>query len=131
MLDLRRATRLTLVGVLAALTFAACSSGTAASPSPAAVDAATPTAEAAATPTPDTGQGAAATPEATPDLAIPTFDLKALTGAFPGVESYRSSTSVGGVKQYESVVVTKPVLSKAITVFDGTNVSNRYIVIGD
>lgn len=130
MTDLRHATRLTILAVSAALLFAACS-GAAATPTPVAVGAATPTPEAVVTPTPDAGQGGVATPEPTPDLAIPTFDLKALTGAIPGVDSYRTSTSVGGVKQYESIVVTQPVLSKAITVFDGDAVSARYIVIGD
>jgi len=63
--------------------------------------------------------------------ALPTFDLSALTGGLPGVDSYRTETSIGGVKQYESVVVTKPVLSKAITVYDGGEVSQRFVVIGD
>jgi len=62
--------------------------------------------------------------------ALPTFDLSALTGGLPGVDSYRTETSVGGEKQYESVVVTKPVLSKAITVYDGGEVSQRFLVIG-
>ena len=35
------------------------------------------------------------------------------------------------MKQYESVVVTKPVLSKAITVYDGGEVSQRFVIIGD
>ena len=64
-------------------------------------------------------------------MPSPSFDLKALTGNIPGVDSYRTSTSVGGVKQFETVVVTKPVLSKAITVYDDSgNISNRYIIIG-
>jgi hypothetical protein len=47
------------------------------------------------------------------------------------VDSYRTSTSVGGVKQYESIVVAKPELSKAITVYDESgNVTQRFVVIG-
>jgi hypothetical protein len=66
-----------------------------------------------------------------PAGAIPTFDLGALTGGIPGLDSYRTTLSTNDVKTYESVVVTKPELSKAITTFedDGT-VDSRYIVIG-
>src|SRR5688500_1424997 len=52
--------------------------------------------------------------EGTAGLALPTFDLGALTGGMPGVDSYRTSFSIGGELAYESVVVTKPVLSKDI-----------------
>lgn len=68
--------------------------------------------------------------DALPSLgAIPSFDLEALAGALP-VDSYRTSVSVGGEVQYESVVVTEPELSKAITVYDSGNVSTRFVVIG-
>jgi hypothetical protein len=98
---------------------------------------------ASATPTPATGDTGTVTPPpaggvtVTPDPnaggptgALPSFDLSALTGSIPGVDSYRSSFSTGGVVSYSTVVVTKPVLSKAITSFndDGT-VDTRYIVI--
>jgi hypothetical protein len=81
--------------------------------------------------------GAAATPtqgdttDGTTGGAIPSFDLSALTGAIPGVDSYRVSLSTNGKTQYESVVVTKPEISKAITTYndDGT-VSERIVVIG-
>ncbi len=63
--------------------------------------------------------------------AIPTFDIAALTGALPGVDSYRTSVSLDGVVQYESVVVTQPVLSKAIATYDGDTVTSRFVVIGD
>jgi hypothetical protein len=86
-----------------------------------------------ATPTPATDATPIAGADATPDLgaAIPSFDLSALTGALPGVDSYRTSFSTGGTTNYESIVVTKPEISKAITTYndDGT-VSNRIIVIG-
>jgi hypothetical protein len=67
-----------------------------------------------------------------PNLAIPSFDIGALTGALPGVDSYRVSWSTDGKVTYESVVVTKPVVSKAITTYndDGT-VDTRFIIIGD
>lgn len=63
--------------------------------------------------------------------AIPTFDIAALTGVLPGVDSYRTSVSIDGVLQYESVVVTQPVLSKAITTYDGDAVTSRFVVIGE
>ncbi len=126
--DLMRTTsrRAGLAGALtiAALTFAACG-GSAATPTPTATPAggATPTAAPTAT-----------APGATPTApgAIPTFDLSALTAGIPGVDSYRTSFSTGGVVSYTSVVVTKPVLSKAITTFndDGT-IESRIVVIGE
>lgn len=87
------------------------------------------------------GSGTSATPTPTPVAdgnpqpppvgAIPSFDLGALTGGIPGLDSYRTTSSENGVKQYESVVVTKPELSKHITTFndDGT-VDTQFIVIG-
>lgn len=114
--------------LVAALVLAACGGSAAtATPSPTTEPGseATPTTAAEATPTATTAS------EATPDLAIPTFDLEALQGALPGVDSYRTTMSVGGEGQYESVVVTKPVLSKAITIIDGGSVSQRIVVIGE
>lgn len=61
---------------------------------------------------------------------VPSVDLGALTGVIPGVDSYRTSFSVDGVEQYHTVVVTQPVLSKAITVTDAGAVSSRLIIIG-
>ncbi len=114
--------------LIAALLVAACGGGAAtATPSP--------TTEPGAVATPSTAAEATPTepvaPEATPDLAIPSFDLEALKGALPGVDSYRTSMSIGGEGQYESVVVTSPVLSKAITITDGGSVAQRIVVIGD
>lgn len=125
MIDRRRAAFSALL-MLTVLSVAACSSGATATPTPTPVpagEAAPPVAEATPAETP-------AEPDATPVEALPTFDLEALSGAIPGVDSYRTSTSVGGVTQYESVVVTKPVVSKLITVYDGADVSNRYVIIG-
>ena len=126
MTESRRTSLLAAMFVSFTLVVAACS-GAAATPPPVpgAVGDATP--EATPTPTP-TPEGA----EATPPGDLPTIDLGALTGAIPGVDSYRTSFSIGGVKSYETVVVTKPVLSKAITTFsDDGSVDSRLIVIGD
>ena len=103
------------------LAVAACGgSSTSATPTP------TPVANGQATP-PPVGQ---ATPPAGVG-AIPSFDLGVFTGAIPGLDSYKTSVSTDGKVQYESVVVTKPELSKAITTYndDGT-VDTRFVVIG-
>lgn len=126
MIDLRRA------GLFGALSFsivlvAACGGAT-----PAANATPTPAGAAEATPTPETTTEATPTDVALPSIgAIPSFDLSALAGALP-VDSYRVSTSIGGVEQYQSIVVTEPVLSKAITVFDESGaVATRFVVIGE
>ncbi len=129
MIALRRAGLSGALLVSIAMTVVACG-GAAATPSLAGDATPTPTPESPggeATPTP--------TPEApgggeTPENPIPSFDINALTGAIPGVDSYRTSFSTNGVSQYETVVVTQPVLSKAITTYndDGT-VESRFIVI--
>jgi hypothetical protein len=131
--DLRHAYRLTALALVTGLVVAACGSS-AASSAPASSEGAStaPSVEAPSAEASEAPASEAPAESAEPSLgAIPTFDLEALTGALPGVDSYRTSTSIGGVKQYESIVVTKPVLSKAITVYDdqGT-VTNRYVLIG-
>lgn len=64
--------------------------------------------------------------------AVPSFDLGSLSGVIPGVDSYRSSFSSAGAVTYSTVVVTKPVLSKAITTFDSDGtVATRFVVVGD
>ncbi len=65
-----------------------------------------------------------------PSFEIPSFDLSKLGGAIPGLDSYRVSVTVGGAKQYESVVVEQPVLAKAITIYSGATVSERLVLIG-
>lgn len=114
--------------VIAVLVSAACGGATASSPAGATTAPGATAAESAAA-----SEAPAATEAAGASIgALPTFDLSALTGGLPGVDSYRTETSVGGVKQYESVVVTKPVLSKAITIYDeGGEVTQRFVVIGD
>ena len=87
---------------------------------------------ATATPTPTPAADGNGNSVPTPPIgAIPSFDITALTGGIPGLDSYRTSTSENGVQQYSTVVVTKPELAKAITTYgdDGT-VENRYVVIG-
>ena len=128
MTEFRRAGLLAAVLVSVSLSMVACG-GAAATPTPTPTPVPVDGAPATPTPTPETG----ATPEtgSTPGAAIPTFDLGALTGALPGVDSYRTSFSVGGVEQYRSVVVTKPVLSKAITVLDAGAVQTRFVIIGE
>ena len=129
MLDFRHLTRLTALAVAAGLIAAACSSSATSSPAASSEASAAPTVEAPA-PSEATSEAPAPSVEASVG-ALPTFNLEALTGAIPGIDSYRTSTTVGGVKQYESVVVTKPELSKAITVYDDTGkISNRYVIIG-
>jgi hypothetical protein len=112
--------------MIVVLLAAACGGATSTTPTPPGtpVEGATP--DAAATPTPDGGTG-----EATPEVAIPTFDLGALTGGIPGVDSYRTSFSIGGELAYESVVVTQPVLSKDITTYDEGQPSTKFVIIGD
>lgn len=111
------------------LLVSACGGGATATatPTPAGPGEATPTpaAPAETTPTPEGGV------ETTPELPLPTFDLEALTGGLPGVDSYRTSFSINGVEQYSSVVVTTPVLSKAITITEDGAVSQRFVIIGD
>jgi hypothetical protein len=123
MIDLRRASRLAALFASVAMILVACG-GSGATPTPTPVGEATPPAEAtpATEPTP--------VGEATPVDDIPSFDLGALTGVIPGVDSYRTSFSIDGVEQYQSVVVTKPVLSKATTILDQGAVTTRFIVIG-
>lgn len=72
--------------------------------------------------TPDT----AVSPEASFPFAIPSFDIGEITKGLDKVDSYRVAISVNGVEQYKGVVVTKPVLSRDVTISGGT----RIVVIG-
>ncbi len=105
-----------------ALLLAACGGGTASGP---ASTGGTSSATAAAAPS--TGVVATGAPEESLPFAIPSFDIGELTKGLDNVDSYRVSASVGGVEQYSGVVVTKPVLSRDITISGGT----RIVVIGD
>jgi hypothetical protein len=106
-----------------ALLLAACGGGTA-SGAPTATGGTS-----GATAAPSTGS--VATPPASegsiPPLAIPSFDVSAITKGLENVDSYRIAITVNGEEQYKGVVVTKPVLSRDITVSGST----RIVVIGD
>lgn len=132
MTNLRRGGLLPAILVCSAMAVAACA-GTAATPAPTPTPAgaATPSPAGEATPTPQPTPVVEATPEATPEVALPSFDLGALTAGIPGAVSYRTSFGVGGVEQYHSVVVTKPELAKEITLLDSGEVGTRIIIIGD
>lgn len=131
MFDLRRATVTGAILATFVLVVAACGGATATSPTGATAAPEATAGESAAASTAASEAPAATEPAEASVGAFPTFDLSALTGGLPGVDSYRTETSVGGVKQSESVVVTKPVLSKAITVYDGGDVSQRFVIIGN
>lgn len=109
-----------------AISLAACSGSSAASPSP--TNYANPSTS--ASPAASTN-GASASPAASTG-AIPSFDLSGLSTSIPGLDSYQTSITEGGKAQYKTVVVAKPVLSKAITTYasDGTTIDSRIIVVG-
>jgi hypothetical protein len=60
-------------------------------------------------------------------LAIPSFDLSQLTAGLANVDSYRVTISIGGKETYTGTVVTKPVLSRDLTINGTTHV----VVIGN
>ncbi|MEA2620944.1 MAG: hypothetical protein QOC97_1717 [Chloroflexota bacterium] len=104
-----------------ALILAACSGGTTASGAPSSTGTPLPTANVPAS------AGSEATPASSGGLAIPSFDLSALTQGLSGLDSYQVSISVAGAETYKGTVVTKPVLSRDLTVAGGT----RIVVIGN
>ena len=59
--------------------------------------------------------------------AIPSFDLSGLVKNLDGVDSYRVTITASGEAVYSADVVTKPVVSRDVTMSDGT----RIVVIGD
>jgi hypothetical protein len=81
---------------------------------------------AVATPTPAaTSAGTSSAPSVA--IALPSFDISQLTAGLANVNSYRVSITIAGVEQYKAIVVTKPVLSRDITMAGGM----RIVVIGD
>jgi hypothetical protein len=74
------------------------------------------------------GTSVAGSPGALPSLpiAIPSFDMSGLIQNLDGVDSYRISITNNGETQYSAVVVTKPVLSKDVTIDE-----QRIVSIGD
>lgn len=111
----------TLLG--SAILVAACGGGTATT----GPDGATTAPDATATATPAATGAASAAPSASTAVALPSFDLSGLVANLDGVDSYRVKISTNGESQYDAVVVTKPVLSRDVTLTDGT----RIVVIGD
>lgn len=133
MTDLRRTSLLVALCIVAMVTVVACggSAPTGAEATPVAGQPTPAVTDAPADPTATVDPATPTDPPVDPVDAIPTFDIAALTGALPGVDSYRTSVSMDGVVQYESVVVTQPELSKAITTYNGDEVGTRFVVIGD
>ena len=109
-----------------ALIVAACG-GTPSSAGPSASGGTSSTTASPAAPAASEAPGASASQAGLPSLAIPSFDIGELTKGLDQVDSYRVSISIAGVEQYKAVVVTKPVLSRDITISGGT----RIVVIGD
>ena len=109
-----------------ALLLAACSGGTA-SGAPTATGATTGTTAPSASTGAVASQEPAASADASFPIAIPSFDVGAITKGLENVDSYRISITVNGVEQYKGVVVTKPVLSRDIEISGGT----RIVVIGN
>lgn len=118
-------------GIAAALTlcafaFAACGGGTT---SPSADGAASPgpsTAPASTAPDGGAPSTAAASPAPSTAVALPSFDLSELVSSLEDVDSYRLTIVSGGETAYSGVVVTKPVLSRDVTMGD-----TRIVAIGD
>ena len=59
--------------------------------------------------------------------AIPSFDISALTAGLSNLDSYKVAITVAGQPVYTGTVVTKPVLSRDLTVSGGTQI----VVIGN
>ena len=82
-----------------------------------------PTASGGATANPPTesvpSQATGASADASFPFAIPSFDVSAITKGLANVDSYRISITVNGIEQYKGVVVTKPVLSRDLTISGG------------
>jgi hypothetical protein len=124
-------TRITLAGragallIPVALLLAACdgATGSAAATASGGTSGTTAAPSAGTVPSQATGES----PDASSPFAIPSFDISAITKGLANVDSYRISITVNGVEQYKGVVVTKPVLSRDLTVSGGT----RIVVIGD
>ena len=126
MTDLRTAGRAGSFLLPIVLIVAACG-GTTASGSPGATGGTSGTTAAPAASAASAAPVASASQALLPSLAIPSFDIGELTKGLENIDSYRVSITVNGVEQYKAVVVTKPVLSRDITISGGT----RIVVIGD
>ena len=126
MTSLRSAGRAGALLIPFAMIVAACGGTTSSAGAPATGATSGATASPAA-PAASVAPGATASEAALPSLAIPSFDIGGLTKGLENVDSYRITITVAGVEQYKGVVVTKPVLSRDITISGGT----RIVVIGN
>ena len=108
-----------------ALLLAACAGGTA-SGAPTGTGG-TSAATAATSPSAGAVETSAPSDGAFPSFAIPSFDVGAITRGLENVDSYQIAITVNGVEQYKGTVVTKPELSRDITISGGTHI----VVIGD
>lgn len=117
-----RASRLTGVLAIATLALAACGGGTASTaPSTAAgTDAPASVAPESVAPT----GGASAEPSSA--IALPSFDLEDLVAGLEDIDSYKLTITVAGTPVYSATVVTRPVLSRDVTVS-----GQRFVIIGD
>lgn len=72
-------------------------------------------------------------PDATasaPAVVLPSFDPSEILANLEGIDSYRITMSTDGTVGYSAVVVTKPVLSRDISLGEGDD-AQRIVVIGD
>jgi hypothetical protein len=76
--------------------------------------------------TPGASQPAGVTPGPSSGLVLPSFDISQLAAGLTNVDSYKVSITTGGVNQLTGTVVTKPVVSRDLTLAGGTHV----VVIG-
>jgi hypothetical protein len=115
------------LALVVAVVVAACSGSTgSAAPSAAATSAASaPPPAPAGTAAPSTGGAIGGLPSL--PIAIPSFDIGALTAGLANVDSYKVAITLGNDQSLTGTVVTKPVLSRDYTMKDGTHI----IVIGD
>ena len=120
MISIRRAS-LAAALTISAVTFTACGGGATATATP------TPTPATDATPAPAATPATDAMPTPPGVGAMPSFDLSGLVKNLDGVDSYRVTITTSGEVEYAATVVTKPVLSRDVTLGDGT----RIVVIGD
>jgi hypothetical protein len=124
MTTLRPAGRAGSLLTLFALVLAACG-GSTSSPSTSGAPGGNPTptpAAVTATATPGSDPSAS-----DPGTAIPSFDIGQLANGLENVDSYRVVMTTDGKETYKGVVVTKPVLSRDLTI-GGTT---RIVVIGE
>ena len=120
MISIRRAS-LAAALTISAVTFTACGGGATATATP------TPTPATDATPAPAATPATDAMPTPPGVGAMPSFDLSGLVKNLDGVDSYRVTITASGENVYSAVVVTKPVVSRDVTMSDGT----RIVIIGD